>query len=106
VIAACISSLCVGCYSVFSTAVSFGAKQRYLGASAKNQIVTNAKNTVVLFKHLLGRKFSDPYVQELKKTISCDVVELPNDEIGIKVSKYICALYTVGSGLSDSICSS
>jgi molecular chaperone DnaK (HSP70) len=35
--------------------------------SAKNQCITNLKNTVSTFKRFIGRKFSDPFVQnELK----------------------------------------
>lgn len=39
-----------------------------MGASAKQQTVTNFKNTVAGFTRLLGRTYKDPFVQrELKK---------------------------------------
>ena len=38
------------------------------------------------FKRLIGKKFSDPVVQEEKKYFSYQIVEIPNDGIGIKVT--------------------
>lgn len=64
--------------------VGFGAI-RTVGHSAKNQWVRNPENTVYGVKSLLGRKFSDPYVQEEIKHLPYKVVELPGDAIGIKV---------------------
>ena len=61
-------------------------KQRLMGTSARNQAVTNFKNTVWGFTPFLGRKFSDPIVQEETKRVPYQVVERPGDEIGIKVS--------------------
>ena len=44
--------------------VAFGERQRVMGVSAKNQLLTNLQKTVFGFKHLLGRKYNDPVVQE------------------------------------------
>ena len=71
--------------SLFSSIVGFGAKQRTMGLSAKNQMIMNFKNTIWGFKILVGRKFSDPFVQEEIKQFPYEVVKLPNDGIGIKV---------------------
>ena len=49
------------------------------------QVVTNARNTLALFKNLLGRTFSDPYVQELRQRLSYEIVEREGDKIGVKV---------------------
>lgn len=49
------------------------------------QAVTNLKNTISQFKRFIGKKFSDPIVQEDIKEMQYEVVELPNDNIGIKV---------------------
>ena len=57
-------------------------KQRLMGTSARNQAVTNFKNTITPF---LGRKYSDPIVQEEIKRVPYQVVERPGNEIGIKV---------------------
>ncbi|CAG2225002.1 Heat shock protein 88,97 kDa heat shock protein,Heat shock protein 105 kDa,Heat shock protein 110,Heat shock 70 kDa protein 4L,Heat shock 70 kDa protein 16,Heat shock 70 kDa protein 4 [Mytilus edulis] len=44
--------------------VSFNEKNRSIGVSAKNQCITNLKNTVSVFKRFIGRKFTDPFVQQ------------------------------------------
>src|SRR5207249_2494598 len=40
-----------------------------VGASAKRQAVMNAKRTVFGAKRLIGRRFDDPEVQKLQKTM-------------------------------------
>lgn len=52
------------------TCISMGEKSRFMGASAKNQIITNFKNTIWCWKRLIGRKFDDPIVQN-------EIVKLP-----------------------------
>lgn len=69
-----------------STMVAITGKQRLMGTSARNQAVTNFKNTIWGFTPFLGRKFSDPIVQEEIKRVPYEVVEQPGDEVGIKVS--------------------
>ena len=59
-----------------------------MGLSAKNQMVMNFRNTIWGFKILVGRKFSDPFVQEEIKHFPYEVVEQPNDGIGIKVGHF------------------
>uniref|UniRef100_A0A0B6ZQN1 Uncharacterized protein n=1 Tax=Arion vulgaris TaxID=1028688 RepID=A0A0B6ZQN1_9EUPU len=44
--------------------VSFGEKNRVVGVTAKQQAVTNFRNTVCGFTRVLGRKLSDPSVQQ------------------------------------------
>lgn len=56
-----------------------------MGVAAKQQLNTNIKNTAINFKHLLGRKFSDPITQKFRQFIPCEMVQLPNDGIGLKV---------------------
>ena len=46
--------------------VSLNERSRSIGAAAKQQAVTNYRNTVVGFKRALGRPFSDPFVQREK----------------------------------------
>ena len=65
------------------------SKQRLMGTSARNQAVTNYKNTIWGFTPLLGRKFSDPIVQEEMKRVPYQIIERPGDEIGIKVLKFV-----------------
>lgn len=66
--------------------VAFSQKNRILGVAAKNQMVTNMKNTVFGFKRLLGRKFSDPYVQKELKHFPFKVEQRPDGGIGIRVN--------------------
>lgn len=75
-------------YSLRATplCVAFSGKNRILGVAAKNQMVTNMKNTIYGFKRLLGRKFNDPYVQQELKYLSYRVVPQQNGSIGIKVN--------------------
>ncbi|XP_013185650.1 97 kDa heat shock protein isoform X1 [Amyelois transitella] len=66
--------------------VAFSPKNRILGVAAKNQMVTNMKNTVFGFKRLLGRKFSDPLVQKELKHFPFKVEQRPDGGIGIRVN--------------------
>ncbi|XP_041799597.1 heat shock 70 kDa protein 4b [Chelmon rostratus] len=65
--------------------VSFGPRNRSIGAAAKSQVVTNCKNTVQGFKRFHGRAFSDPYVQRLKNSMVYDIAQMPTGTTGIKV---------------------
>ena len=66
--------------------VGFSDKQRIMGVNAKNQLLTNLKRTVFNFKHLLGRKFKDPYVQEVIKGLPYQISEGQYGEIRIKLA--------------------
>ncbi|XP_053734796.1 heat shock 70 kDa protein 4b [Synchiropus splendidus] len=65
--------------------VSFGPRNRSIGAAAKSQVVTNCKNTVQGFKRFHGRAFTDPYVQRLKSSLVYDIAQMPTGTTGIKV---------------------
>ncbi|XP_013872292.1 heat shock 70 kDa protein 4a isoform X1 [Austrofundulus limnaeus] len=65
--------------------VSFGPRNRSIGAAAKSQVVTNQKNTVQGFKRFHGRPFSDPYVQSVKSNLVYDLAPMPSGATGIKV---------------------
>uniref|UniRef100_A0A673Y808 Heat shock protein 4b n=1 Tax=Salmo trutta TaxID=8032 RepID=A0A673Y808_SALTR len=64
--------------------VSFGPRNRSIGAAAKSQVVTNCKNTVQGFKRFHGRAFSDPYIQSLKSSLVYDLAQMPSGTTGIK----------------------
>ncbi|XP_014098113.1 heat shock 70 kDa protein 4 isoform X2 [Bactrocera oleae] len=66
--------------------VAFDGKKRIIGVAAKNQQVTNMKNTVSGFKCLLGRKFNDPHVQRELSSIPTKVDQRPDGSIGYKVN--------------------
>lgn len=76
-------------YSLRATpsCVAFTGNNRTLGVAAKNQQVTNMKNTICGFKHLLGRKFKDPIVQQEISQLPYRVEERPDGGVGI------CATY-------------
>ncbi|KAJ0003943.1 hypothetical protein NQD34_010157 [Periophthalmus magnuspinnatus] len=65
--------------------VSFGPRNRTIGAAAKSQVVTNYKNTIQGFKRFHGRAFTDPYVQAAKSNLVYDLAQMPNGATGIKV---------------------
>ncbi|CAB1453592.1 unnamed protein product [Pleuronectes platessa] len=65
--------------------VSFGPRNRSVGAAAKSQVVTNCKNTVQGFKRFHGRAFSDSNVQATKSNLVYDLAEMPSGSTGIKV---------------------
>ncbi|KAL6053180.1 hypothetical protein STEG23_025356 [Scotinomys teguina] len=71
---------------VYRACVSFGPKNRSVGAAAKSQVISNAKNTVQGFKRFHGRAFSDPFVEAEKSNLAYDVVQLPTGLTGIKVT--------------------
>jgi len=75
-------------YSLRATpsCVAFSGKNRILGVAAKNQTVTNMKNTIHGFKRLLGRKINDPHVQNELKHLPYKVTPKEDGSIGIQVN--------------------
>ncbi len=49
--------------------------ERLVGQTAKRQAVTNPENTIFSVKRLIGRRFSDPEVQEAIKTLPFKIVK-------------------------------
>ncbi|XP_062340935.1 heat shock 70 kDa protein 4-like [Osmerus eperlanus] len=65
--------------------VSFGPRNRSIGAAAKSQVVSNCTNTVQGFKRFHGRAFTDPYIQSSKPNVVYDLAQMPSGTTGIKV---------------------
>ena len=65
--------------------VSFQDDERYIGDVARNNAGLNPKNTVYDVKRLIGRKFSDPVVQQDKKHLYYTLVPDSNDKPLIEV---------------------
>lgn len=65
--------------------VAFSGKNRILGVAAKNQMVTNMKNTIHGFKRLLGRKYNDLQVQRELQFLPFKTSQQANGTIGIHV---------------------
>ena len=57
--------------------------ERLVGLLAKRQAVTNPENTIFSAKRLIGRKYSDPEVQEAKKTLPFKIVEGKNGAVHV-----------------------
>ncbi len=58
--------------------------ERLVGQTAKRQAVTNPKNTLYSIKRLIGRKFSDPEIQEAMKILPFEIVKDSKSE-GCKI---------------------
>ncbi|KAL5528904.1 hypothetical protein ACEPAG_4878 [Sanghuangporus baumii] len=56
-------------------AVSFHGEEIYIGNQAKPQLVRNAQNTIINFRNLLGRKFSD--IPKDQPIVSAPVIQHP-----------------------------
>src|SRR5256884_5886998 len=56
-----------------------------VGAPAKRQAVTNAKNTVYAVKRLIGRKYDDPEVQKAVKLSPYKIVRADNGDAWVEV---------------------
>ncbi|KAF2684167.1 heat shock protein Hsp88 [Lentithecium fluviatile CBS 122367] len=65
--------------------VGFGPKSRYIGEAAKNQEISNLKNTVASFTRLAGRSLNDPDVQLEKDFVSAALVDV-NGQVGAEVA--------------------
>lgn len=66
--------------------VAFSNRNRIQGVAAKNQTVTNVKNTISGFKRLLGRNYDDPFVQDQLKTLPFQTLKQNDGSVGICVN--------------------
>ena len=57
-----------------------------VGAPAKRQAITNAKNTIYAAKRLIGRKFDEPAVAEIAKLSPYSVVKAKNGDAWISAN--------------------
>ncbi len=63
--------------------------QKLVGHTAKNQRVSNPKNTFFAIKRLIGRKYNDKIVQNNKKVVPYDIVEANNGDAWLSVNDKI-----------------
>ncbi|KAG9195236.1 hypothetical protein G6011_00356 [Alternaria panax] len=64
--------------------VGFGPKSRYVGETAKNQEISNLKNTVSSFVRLAGRNLTDPDVQVEQNFVSAPLIDM-GGQVGAEV---------------------
>lgn len=58
---------------------------RLVGQIAKRQAITNPINTIYAIKRLMGRKYDDPEVQEIKKLVPYTIVPSDNGDAWVEV---------------------
>ena len=68
-----------------------------VGGVAKDQMVTNPKNTLYGAKRLIGRKYNSKVVQDLKGYFTYDIVEGPNGEAAVVLGGKIYSLPQIAS---------
>ncbi len=57
--------------------------ERLVGTVAKRQGITNPENTIFSIKRFMGRKFTDPQVQEAVKHVPYKVTPAPNGDVRV-----------------------
>jgi molecular chaperone DnaK len=75
---------------ILPTVVALSEKGEILvGGIAKDQLVTNPKNTIYGAKRLIGRKWNSKVVQELRNYYSYDIVEGPAGEAAVMLGSQV-----------------
>ena len=69
-----------------------------VGGAAKDQLLTNPRNTIYGAKRLIGRKFNSRVVQDLRSYYSYDIVEGPQGEAAVSLGDRVYGLPEI-SGL-------
>jgi molecular chaperone DnaK len=78
---------------ILPSVVALSEKGDFLvGAVARDQMVTNPKNTIYGAKRLIGRKFASKVVQELRSYYAYEIVEGPQGEAAVKLGAKVHSL--------------
>ena len=67
-------------------AVNTRSGERYIGQTAKRQAVTNPENTVFSVKRLMGRRFTDPEVQDAATRLPYKIVSGENGDAHVEMA--------------------
>ena len=67
-------------------AINTKTGERLVGRVARNQAVVNPENTVFSVKRFMGRKFSDPEVQDAAKLVPYQVSAASNGDVRIRLN--------------------
>ena len=65
--------------------VSFNDDERLIGDAAKSASTSNPSNTIYDIKRFMGRKYTDPIVQEEMKKVPFKIIDAGNDKINVEV---------------------
>ncbi|CAK5015454.1 unnamed protein product [Meloidogyne enterolobii] len=70
-------------YSLHATpsCILFGQTSRLMGFGARQQLNMHYKNTVLYFKQLLGKQYSEEFIRLFGSSIPCDVMYLNEERI-------------------------
>ena len=60
--------------------------KKLVGYTAKNQRISNPKNTLFAIKRLIGRKYNDPLVQSNKNMVPYEIAEAGNGDAWIRIN--------------------
>ena len=83
---------------ILPSVVALSAKNELLvGKMAKDQMVTNPRNTIYGAKRLIGRQYKSRVVQELKNYFHYAVVEGPNGEAAVSLGERTYTLPQISS---------
>src|ERR671918_1865835 len=83
---------------ILPSVVAVSAKNDLIvGGVAKDQMVTNPKNTIWGAKRLIGRKFNSRIVQELREYYTYDIVEGLNGDSAVVLGGKIYSLPQISS---------
>jgi molecular chaperone DnaK len=83
---------------ILPTVVALSERNDVLvGGVAKDQLVTNPKNTIYGAKRLIGRKWSSKVVQELRNYYSYDICEGPSGEAAVMLGGKVRTLPEISS---------
>ncbi len=83
---------------ILPSVVALSAKGDLLvGGVAKDQMVTNPKNTIYGAKRLIGRKYNSRVVQELKSYFNYEIVEGPAGEAAVRLGEQTYTLPQISS---------
>jgi molecular chaperone DnaK len=68
-----------------------------VGGAAKDQMVTNPRNTIYGAKRLIGRKYHSKVVQDLRDYFSYEIVPGPQDETAVQLGGKVYSLPQISS---------